>query len=117
MCQSDEYVILLQPVLVRRSDVQSLPIMPKPQMQEVQPVPLQEFISSPFPSSSDDTRQKPRKGRASEKQMRFVMTLMQRLNMTEQEACQAVGIDNLDQMTKSQATAFIDKYKNAPPQF
>ena len=111
----DEYVLLFQPVLVRRSEIHCLPmLMPPSPPQVLSQEPL--ISRTAVPINAFHSEHKERKGRASEKQIDFVTTIGTRSNMTAGEICKSIGIKNLSEMTNAQANEFISKYKDAKPQ-
>ena len=120
----DEYVMVFQPVFVRRRDIHSLPPMtsipqpprptpvpqlqaPKAQEQPEQPKTLSKPANAP---GSPHTPQKPLKGVASGKQMEWVHNIAKRLNMTDSEVCRTVGAESLEKMSKAQASEFINDF-------
>ncbi len=121
---NDEYVMVFQPVLVRRCDIHSLPPMtsipqqppptPVPQLQapEAQEQPEQpKTLSKPANApGSPHTPQKPLKGLASDKQMKCMLTMAREHGISDVELCQYVGAESLEQITKAQASKFIQKF-------
>ena len=118
--QDTDYVILFQPVLVPKSAMQSLSMMPISQpMQLPQPIPVQQIQSAETPAllppivSTSHAEQKPRKGLASERQKNFILEIVTRLNMTKDEMQKELGVRDLEQATNAKANEFITKYKDA----
>ena len=117
----DEYVMVFQPVFVRRRDIHSLPPMTSiPQQPPPTPVPQ---IQAPEPqqhpeplpplaraSSVPNTPQNPMKDLASGKQMKCMLTMAREHGISDVELCQYVGAESLEQITKAQASKFIQKY-------
>ena len=127
--QNNDYVILFQPVLVPRSAIQSPSLMslpapaqllpqssPQPTLLPPPPVlieaPTQDELPAIQPTAINTPQQKQRNnGLASDKQMEWVHNIARQRGMTEAEICQTMGVESLDQLTKNQASAFINKYK------
>ncbi len=114
-----DYVILFQPVLVPKQAIQSLFMMPISQpMQLPQPIPVQQIQQEDAPAllppstSNAKNDEKPRKGMASVKQMEWVLNIAKQRGMTDAEVCQFTGANSMSQMTKTQASAFINDYKD-----
>ena len=117
--QNTDYVILFQPVLVPKQAIQSLSMMPIPQpMQLPQSIPVQQSqqeetpVLLPPPTGNVKTDEKPRKGMASVKQMEWVLNIAKQRGMSDAEVCQVTGAASMSQMTKTQASAFINDYKD-----
>ena len=117
---NDEYVMVFQPVLVRRRDIHSLPpMMSIPQQPPSIPIQLQapepQEQPEPLPplaraSGVPNTPQNPLKGLASDKQMKCMLTMAREHGISDVELCQDVGAESLEQITKAQASKFIQKY-------
>ena len=120
MQDNTDYVILFQPVLVPKQAIQSLSMMPISQpMQLPQPIPVQQIQQEDAPAllpppSANNTKidEKPRKGMASVKQMEWVYNIAKQRGMSNEEVCQVTGAASMSQITKSQASAFINDYKD-----
>ena len=128
--QGNDYVILLQPVLVPRQAIQSLSLMPLPVPSQLpqQPMalPPQPMQQSPTPVADEPVLQggpptvhpyttgspRPSEGwePATDKQMECILNMARELGLLEEEVCQAAGIEALDQMTSAQANALIREY-------
>ena len=119
----DEYVMVFQPVFVRRRDIHSLPPMtsiqqtpPRIPIELLAPDPIEQpeqpkTLSKPANASgSPHTPQKPLKGLASWKQMEWVRNIANQFDMTEADICKKTGAKSLEQMTKAQASKFIQEY-------
>ena len=104
----NEYVLVFQPVWVRRCD-----ILQQATMQPNAPSAPKPVIQGGRQFSDGKQRQ----GLASEKQKSFILGLATDLNMTEREVCQEIGIRRLDDMTNAQANEFITEHKNGTPRF
>ena len=106
----NEYVLVFQPVWVRRCDI----------LQQATMQPTTNAPSRPTPviqGGRQFSDGKQRQGRASEKQKSFILGLATDLNMTEREICQEIGIRRLDEMSNAQANEFITEHKNGTPRF
>ena len=106
----DEWVLVLQPVMVRRKDIFS-PSMtacpqPIPVVPDETPAPRQ-----PHPRASL-TEHKQRTGMASGKQKDYTVELINRHNLDGKEVLKMMGIESFDQMTNEQANKFISEYKD-----
>ena len=73
--------------------------------------PAQDELPAIQPTAINTPQQKQRNGLASEKQMEWVHNIARQRGMTEAEICQTTGVESLDQLTKNQASTFINKYK------
>ena len=117
---NDDYVILLQPVLVRRCEIHSLPPMmniqqtpPRIPIELLAPDPIEQPEPLPPParaSSVPHTPQNPMKGLASDKQMKCILTIAREHGISDAELCRNVGAGSLEQITKAQASKFIQEY-------
>ena len=137
--QDSDYIIHFQPVLVPRNAIQSLSVMPLPMPPQlsalpasmpqksiavqpgqmslpsapVQAEPLHQEDTPAAPSCQpENPRQKQSNGLATEKQLEWVQSIARKQRMTDAEICQATGVSSLDQLTKAQASAFINDYKD-----
>ena len=116
--QNDEYVVLIQLVLVKKSDIQSFPMQCSGALQQpLQALPVQEQEALPIASTMNNAQRsgKPRKGQASPKQKDFVKTIIGRLDMDENEVCQSMNITSIDEISNRQANEFISEYKDKKP--
>ena len=121
----EKEVIVWLPFIVKVKDLQPA-MMPAMQMLPPaipQPLPLPDPITvqpdepppvllPPASTSSQQTDVKPRKGPASDKQMEWIHNILRDRNMTTADVCQFTGVQALEQLTKAQASAFINKYKS-----
>ena len=136
--QDSDYIILFQPVLVPRNAIQSLSVMPLPMPPQlsvlpasmpqqpiavqpgqmslpsapVQAEPLYQEDAPTAPSClPENPRQKQSNGLATEKQLEWVQSIARKQKLSDAEICEMTGTASLDQMTKAQASAFINEYK------
>ena len=124
LSSDDEDVIVWIPFVVKRKHLQSPfmssipmlpPSIPQPSPQRdpitVHPDEPPPVLLAPASTSSQQTDGKPRKGPASEKQMEWIHNILRDRKMTTADVCQFTGVQSLEQLTKAQASAFINKYK------
>ena len=129
--QSNDYVILFQPVLVPRQAIQSLSLMPLPVPSQLpqqslppaipQPmlpppaVPVEPIHQEEFPVvqplATDNPRGKQRIPLATDRQMEWVQSIARKQKLSDAKICEITGSASLDQMTKAQASAFIKEYQ------
>ena len=121
--QNDDDVIVWMPFIVKKQHLQS-PLMAPMPIQSPRPIPIQlqapeaqeqpeQPKTLPSPANapgSPHTPQKPLKGLASDKQMKCMLTMAREHGISDVELCQDVGAESLEQITKAQASKFIQKY-------
>ncbi len=116
----DEYVMVFQPVFVRRRDIHSLPPMmniqqtpPRIPIELLAPDPIEQPEPLPPParaSSVPHMPQNPMKELASYMQMKCILTFAREHGISDVELCQELGAEAIELITKAQASKFIQKY-------
>ena len=119
--QNYDDVIVWVPFIVKKQHLQS-PLMAPMPIQPPPPTPVPQ-IQAPAPqqhpeplpplaraSSVPNTPQNPMKDLASGKQMKCMLTMAREHGISDVELCQYVGAESLEQITKAQASKFIQKY-------
>ena len=119
--QNYDDVIVWVPFIVKKQHLQS-PLMAPMPIQQPPPTPVPQ-IQAPEPqqhpeplpplaraSRVPNTPQNPMKDLASGKQMKCMLTMAREHGISDVELCQYVGAESLEQITKAQASKFIQKY-------
>ena len=119
--QNYDDVIVWVPFIVKKQHLQS-PLMAPMPIQPPPPTPVPQ-IQAPAPqqhpeplpplaraSSVPNTPQNPMKDLASGKQMKCMLTMAREHGISDVELCQYVGAESLEQITKAQASKFIQKF-------
>lgn len=112
---SDEWFFVFLPVLMKKGDIQSLPMLvSSAHQQPLQLLPVQEQEAPPIAPPMNNARRdgKPRKGHASSSQISYAKNIIHRLSMDENEVCRSMNITSIDEMTNAQANEFISENKD-----
>ena len=121
MFDQNDDVIVWVPFIVKKQHLQS-PLMAPMPIQPPQPIPVQQFqppepLEQPKPlpttssaSSVSHKEKNPIKGLASGKQMKCILTIAREHGISDAELCRNVGAGSLEQITKAQASKFIQEY-------
>ena len=121
-------VIVWIPFTVKLKDLQaammpSMSMLPQPiPRAQPQSIPVQEVQQEDTPallppSTNNAKSDEPPRGTASPKQMEWVHNIAKQQGMNAAEICKVTGAVSLSQMTKKQASTFINNYKDQNSSF